>query len=80
MRGHIPYITGMAPALMPLNPRYCAWCNAVLMGRMKRERNPAGVLDFSQRSVAAGVCPDCGSSLFAASGCVSCPSCGWEKC
>lgn len=33
----------------------------------------------SQR-IAAGVCPDCGSTLFYQEGCASCKSCGFSKC
>lgn len=30
--------------------------------------------------IAAGVCPDCGSTLFYQEGCANCPSCGYSKC
>ena len=32
------------------------------------------------QKVAAGVCPDCGSTLFYQEGCANCPVCGFSKC
>jgi ribonucleoside-diphosphate reductase alpha chain len=36
---------------------------------------------FAAASVShGGICPDCGSLTYRASGCVECPSCGWSMC
>ena len=32
------------------------------------------------QKVAAGVCPDCGTTLWFEEGCVNCRSCGFSKC
>ena len=79
-----PIITGLSHLQLQqtFNPDYCAWCNAVVIGRLKIERSqyastpPAD----AKRKVADGVCPECGSTLFFGEGCHHCPSCGYEKC
>ncbi len=78
--GSIPY--GLEMEYEQLNPDFCAWCNAVLLNRLRRERNPdsQSMLVRGQQQVAAGVCPECGCTLFQGSGCYNCPSCGFEKC
>ena len=30
--------------------------------------------------IAAGVCPDCGVTLFYQEGCANCPGCGYSRC
>ena len=78
--GGLPYGTDLE--YEQLNPDNCAWCNAVLQGRIRTERSPDAhsrmVRDKQQ--IAAGVCPECGSTLFQGSGCFFCPVCGHEKC
>ena len=32
------------------------------------------------QKMVSGACPDCGTTLFYREGCVSCPSCGYNKC
>ncbi len=32
------------------------------------------------QKMAAGMCPDCGSTLFYQEGCANCQSCGYSKC
>ena len=32
------------------------------------------------QKIAAGMCPDCGSTLFYQEGCTTCPSCGYSRC
>jgi hypothetical protein len=33
-----------------------------------------------REAIAAGTCPECGSRLVAAGGCLECPCCGWAAC
>ena len=39
-----------------------------------------GAISFSTLKPNVALCPDCGSSVEHAEGCLKCPSCGWSKC